>query len=98
MSSLSDHTIRDAQHAARSAIRVEVSRYIRRMDELAKGHIKEAIEQATQKGESVDGTELGEAAGVAAIAAYTGSGGPRQAIESSAAAEPDDAKRGIAVG
>lgn len=84
MPSLSDHTRRDAEHAARSLIRVEAMRYIRRMDELAKGQIKEAIEEATQAGEAIDGTELGKAAASHAIGAYIGAGEPQAAIESSA--------------
>jgi hypothetical protein len=81
MPSLSDHTRRDAEHAARSLIRVEVMRYVRRMDELAKGHIKEAIEQATQEGNAIDGTDLGKTAATGAIRAYIGSGEPQPAIE-----------------
>ena len=90
MPSLSDHTRRDAEHAARSAIRVEVMRYVRRMDELAKGEIKEAIERATQEGNAIDGTELGQAAATSAIAAYIGGGEPQPALE--AAGEPADVR------
>lgn len=60
------------------------------MDELAKGHIKEAIEAATQKGEAIDGTDLGEAAASGAIAAYIGAGEPQPAIE--AAGRASDAR------
>jgi hypothetical protein len=81
MARLSDHTLRDAQHAARSAIRVEVSRYIRRMDELAAAHIKSAIE----RGEVVDGTELGREAGTLAISTYITPGEPQPAINSAGA-------------
>lgn len=56
-------------------------RYVRRMDELAKGQIKEAIEQATQEGNAIDGTELGQAAASSAIRAYIGAGEPQPAIE-----------------
>lgn len=90
MSALTDHTRRDAEHAARSLIRVEVMRYVRRMDELAKGEIKEAIERATQEGTAIDGTDLGKAAATSAIAAYIGAGEPQPAIE--APAKPADAK------
>ena len=44
MASLSDHVRRDAEHAARSEIRVHAARYLRRMDELAKAEIKDRIE------------------------------------------------------
>lgn len=81
MPSLSDHARRDAEHAARSRIRVEVMRFVRRMDEHAKGEIQKAIERATQEGNAIDGTELGEAAATSAIAAYTGGGEPQPAIE-----------------
>jgi hypothetical protein len=90
MPSLSDHTRRDAEHAARSLIRVEVMRYVRRMDELAKGHIKEAIEQATQKGDAIDGANLGQTAATEAIRAYIGAGEPQPAIE--APSKPADAR------
>lgn len=85
MPSLSDHTRRDAEHAARSDIRVTAMRYVRRMDELSKGHIKEQIEEATQKGEAIDGAELGKAAAALAIRAYIGGGEPQPAIEPSTA-------------
>lgn len=81
MPSLSDHTRRDAEHAARSLIRVEAMRYVRRMDELAKGQIKEAIEEATNSGEAIDGAELGRTAASAAIRAYISPGEPQPVIE-----------------
>jgi hypothetical protein len=86
--SLSDHTRRDAEHAARMAISVELSRYKRRMEELAKSHIKEAIEEATNNGNAIDGTALGQAAGAQSISAYIGAGEPQPAIE--AAGQPTD--------
>lgn len=82
MSALSDHVRRDAEHAARSLIRIELARYTRRMDELAKSQVKEAIEEATQSGEAIDGTELGKAAALRVIGAYIGTGAPQPAIES----------------
>lgn len=89
MPALSDHTRRDAEHAARQEIRTEIMRYVRRMDELAKGHVKEAIEQATQNGEVVDGTQLGKDAATRAIRAYIGEGEPQAAIEAGAEEAPD---------
>ncbi len=85
MAVLSNHTERDAAHAARQEIRTHVMRYVRRMDELAKAEIKEAIEEATQKGEPIDGTALGKAAAAHAIGAYIGTGEPKRAIKSKAA-------------
>lgn len=84
MASLSDHIRRDGEHAARVFIGVELARYRRRMEELAKAHVKEAIEDATTRGESVDGTELGKAAADLAIRAYIGGGEPQPAIDSTA--------------
>ena len=84
MPHLSDHTRRDAEHAARSMVRVEVSRYVRRIDELAKTHIAEAIEEAQAKGDAVDGTELGKVAADRAIRTYIGAGEPQPAIEQKA--------------
>ena len=77
MASVDDHTRRDAEHAARSAIRVEVSRYTRRMDEVAKAHIKTAIE----RGAVEDGAELGREAGALAIGTYITAGEPQPALE-----------------
>jgi hypothetical protein len=85
MPPLSDHTRRDAEHASRAAIGVEVARFRRRMEEHAKGNVKEKIERATQNGEAIDGTELGKAAAVDAIAAYVSPGEPTPAIDAPAA-------------
>jgi hypothetical protein len=81
---LSDHTRRDAEHAARAIIGIEVARFRRRMEEHAKGSVKEKIERATQNGEAIDGTELGKAAAADAIAAYVGPGEPTPAIDAPA--------------
>ena len=82
MSRLSDHVRRDAEHAARSMARIEVQRYLRRIDDLAKAYVAEAIEEATNRGELIDGTELGKAQGARALRAYIGAGEPQAAIES----------------
>lgn len=84
MPSLSDHTRRDALHAARSHVRIETQRYVRRMDELARSYVNEAIEEATNDGNPIDGTTLGQDAATRAIRAYIGIGEPRAAIESEA--------------
>lgn len=81
MASVTDHTRRDAEHAARSAIRVEVSRYTRRMEEIAKAHIKSAIE----RGDVPDGTQLGNEAGLLAISAYITPGEPQPALDATGA-------------
>lgn len=85
MPPLSDHIRRDAEHAARALIGIELARYRRRMEEQAKGQIKETIEQATADGGVLDGTELGQAAAARAIRSYIGVGGaPTPAIEAAA--------------
>lgn len=88
MPSLSDHTRRDAEHAARSAIRVYVSRFTRRMDEEAKAAIKQALEAAARDGGDIDGLELGREAADRAIAAYISTEEPQPAIDA-ADSEPD---------
>ena len=81
MPSVSDHARRDAEHAARSAIRVQIMRFVRRMDEQAKAHIAAAIEQAARDGEAVDGVAIGEDAAARAIASYMEAGEPQAAID-----------------
>lgn len=83
MPSGSDHVRRDAEHAARSDIRVQVMRYIRRMDEEAKAHIAEAIAAAEATGGVVDGTAIGKAAAARAISVYMADGEPQPALDSS---------------
>lgn len=87
MPSVSDHVRRDAEHAARSKIRVAVSKYIRRMDEQAKADIAGAIEAAAARGDVIDGTAIGEDAAARVVASYIGPGDPQPAID---AAEPAD--------
>jgi len=72
---------RDAEHAARSAIRVALARFTRRMDEQAKAAIKQAIETASREGAELDGTQLGREAADRAIADYISAGEPTPAIE-----------------
>ena len=84
MPSVSDHVRRDAEHAARSDIRVQIMRFIRRMDEQAKAHISEAIEAAELSGEPVDGLSIGREAAARAIASYMDAGEPQAAIDAPA--------------
>ena len=81
MPSVSDHVRRDAEHAARSDIRVQISRFIRRMDEQAKAHIAAVIEQAEASGDVIDGLEIGREAAARAIGSYMGEGEPQAAID-----------------
>jgi hypothetical protein len=64
-------------------------RYIRRMDEMAKAEIKEAIETASQNGEAIDGLELGRSAAAAALGAYLVGGEHRAALGGGDAAEAE---------
>ena len=91
MPSLSDHTRRDAEHAARSAIRVAVARFTRRMDEQAKAAIKTAIETAARNGDEVDGTKLGREVADRAIADYISVGEPTPALDAGPAEDPAEA-------
>ena len=78
---LADHVRRDAEHAARSDIRLHVHRFIRRMDGEAKAAIAAAIEEAEANGEPVDGLEIGRQAAARAIGRYMATGEPQAAID-----------------
>ena len=90
MPSLSDHLRRDAEHAARSAIRVAVARFTRRMDEQAKAAIKQAIESAARDGADIDGLALGREAADQAIASYISADEPVPALEAAAVEDAGD--------
>lgn len=81
----SDHIRRDALHAARSETRIELMRFMRRIDSEAKAHIDSAL--ATAEG-VVDGTSIGREAARAAIANYLAPGGPSATIEAPARPKP----------
>ena len=72
MARLTDHDIRDAQHALRAEIALVVGRYIRRMDEIGKAYISEAIETASKEDHLVDGSAIGRAAAERATKDYFG--------------------------
>ena len=72
MARLSDHDVRDAEHALRAEIALIVGQYVRRMAEMGKAHIQEAIEEAVREEAHVNGTEIGRAAARRAAAAYFG--------------------------
>lgn len=94
MPSVSDHVRRDAEHAARSDIRIHIARFIRRMDEQAKAYIQSAIESAESEGAVVDGLEIGREAAARAIASYMDSGEPQAAIDA-AQDEPSEIPAGV---
>jgi hypothetical protein len=88
MPSHSDHDRRDAWAAMRADIRLAVGRYTRRMEEAAKGHIQEKLEEAVQNGEAIDGTALGRVAAAEAVRTYIGAGAPTPAIDAPATEAP----------
>lgn len=70
MARLSDHDVRDAEHALRAEIALIVGRYVRRMSELGKAYIQEAIEDAVREEAYVNGTAIGRAAARRAAGGY----------------------------
>lgn len=72
MARLTDHDLRDAEHALRAELALIAGRYARRMLEMGKAHIQEAIEEAQKGGIDVDGTSIGRAAASRAAAPYFG--------------------------
>ena len=70
MAALSDHDRRDAEHAARAETAIVIQKYVRRVNELSKAYIKEALDDAAREGLSVDGTAIGRAAAARAAAHY----------------------------
>lgn len=83
MPSVSDHARRDAEHAARSDIRIVLMKYARRLDEKAKANIANAIASAPP-GTEINGTQIGRDAAAAAIESLLSSE-PYDAIEAPAA-------------
>jgi hypothetical protein len=83
MARLTDHDIRDAEHALRMELALVVARYTRRMAEAGKAYIQEEIETANKEGRDVDGTEIGRTAAERAARDYFGglAGRPQAAIE-----------------
>jgi hypothetical protein len=81
MARLSDHDVRDAEHALRAEIALIVGRYTRRMLEMGKAHIQEALEMARGE-EYVDGTAIGREAAARSAFPYFGATAPPPAIES----------------
>ena len=72
MAATTDHTRRDAEHAARNEISTVLGKFSRRMNEAAKAHIAENLSALTE-GEVVGfeyGTEAGRKAASAAIREY----------------------------
>jgi hypothetical protein len=72
MARLSDHSIRDAEHALRAECALIVGLYVRRMIEIGKAYIQEAVEEASKEGRDVNGTAIGRAAAKRAAGDYFG--------------------------
>jgi hypothetical protein len=72
MARLTDHDIRDAEDALRKELSLVLNKYARRMAEMGKAHIQEAIETANKEGLSVDGTSIGRTAAARAAYPYFG--------------------------
>ena len=88
MARLTDHDVRDAEHALRSEIALLTGLYQRRMLEEGKAYIQTELEKAAREEVDVNGTSIGRAAAQSASVAYFGGlagHAPRQIVESSAA-------------
>jgi len=72
MARLSDHDVRDAEHALRAEIALIVGRYTRRMLEAGKAHIQQEIERAASEEVTVDGSAIGREAAARAAFPYFG--------------------------
>jgi phage gpG-like protein len=69
---LTDHDVRDAEHALRAEIALLVGRYTRRIMEQGKAIIQTDLEAAGRSEEAVDGTAIGRAAAERAALEYFG--------------------------
>ena len=72
MARLTDHDVRDAEHALRSELALLWGRYGRRMHEAGKGEIQVELEAAALNGEAINGTEIGRRAAARAALPYFG--------------------------
>lgn len=70
MARLTDHDVRDAEHAARLACSEVLGKYQRRIAEMSKALIQERIEKAAEEGTEIDGSAIGREAAYEAIAPY----------------------------
>ena len=94
MARLSDHDVRDAEHALRAEIALLTGRYVRRLLEAGKADIQKQIEQAAKEGLEIDGTYIGRTAAANAAADYFGGlagAAPQAAIEGTASKPSDTA-------
>jgi hypothetical protein len=74
-----DHDRRDAQHAVRATVAIEISRYVRRIVEEAYAHVEQ--EATEHDGRDVDWSAVGIASAHRALASYGITVGPSRAID-----------------
>lgn len=80
MAARTDHDRRDAQHAVRATVAIEMGRYIRRIQEEAYAHIEQ--EAAEHDGRTdIDWSAVGIAAAHRALSSYGIVVGPQRAID-----------------
>lgn len=87
MPARTDHDRRDAQHAVRASIAIELGRYVRRITEEAYTYIEQEATEHDHDGEVVDWSAVGIAAAHRALASYGITVGPSRAIDSASVAE-----------
>lgn len=82
MPARTDHDRRDAQHAVRATVAMEIGRYVRRIVEEAYAHIEQ--EATEHDGRDVDWSAVGIASAHRALSAYGITVGPSRAIDGEA--------------
>jgi hypothetical protein len=70
MARLTDHDVRDAEHALRLELSLLLGRYSRRVLEQGKALIQTEVEEASKGEEAIDGTAIGREAFRRAASAY----------------------------
>lgn len=79
MPARTDHDRRDAQHAVRATVSMELGRYVRRIVEEAYAHIEQEATEHDDR--DVDWSAVGIAAAHRALASYGITVGPSRAID-----------------
>lgn len=85
MPARTDHDRRDAQHAVRATVAMEIGRYVRRIVEESYAYIEQ--EATEHDGGTVDWSAVGIAAAHRALASYGIQVGPTRAIDGDPVAE-----------
>jgi hypothetical protein len=84
MPARTDHDRRDAQHAVRATVAIEIGRYVRRIIEEAYAHVEQ--EATEHDGREVDWSAVGIAAAHRALSSYGIVVGPTRAIDAESVA------------